>query len=334
MRVGLKSDIFKGCTDETWVALNYLLYVCTYKNRHEVILEGQLPDKADKYLGTDFAQLLKFTGASYVNGAEPDCKIMKNGDNYLDKPWFSIDEGIRYLSQPFMLVLENSKNDAIFIETLIGIYGRNDITRAIKNGWMYYVNAGGCTNVPNFIQGLMSQYQDKKKFLRCYVILDSDALYPAHDNPKSSKTKQYLRENNIPHHIWEKRMMENYMPIEALPNGSWKNAFIHLSPEQKDHYAIHGGFKKEEKFACDDKRSTHRSDLIAGQAAFYSDVSAANYKKLEKGYEIPNFKDEYPARFLDRRTVNRETLNNRISHQNNPHELETVLEEIAQHLAM
>ena len=126
MRVGLKSDIFKGCTDETWVALNYLLYICTYKNRHEVMLEGQLPANADKYLGTDFVQLLKFTGASFINGVESNCKIMKNGDIYRDEPWFSLDEGIRYLSQPFMLILENSKNDAIFIEALIDIFGRDE----------------------------------------------------------------------------------------------------------------------------------------------------------------------------------------------------------------
>ena len=129
-------------------------------------------------------------------------------------------------------------------------------------------------------------------------------------------------------------MMENYMPDEALPDGHWKRAYIHLSSEQKDHYAIQGGFKKDEKFACDDKRTTQRLDLIPGQAAFYSDVSAANYRKLEKGSEMPNFKETFPALFSNRRVVCRDSLNNRTSHQSNPNELENVLDEITLHLTM
>lgn len=333
MKVGLKSDIFKNCTDERLVAIKYLLYLCCYKNRHEVVMEGQLPSNMEEKLDGELLLFLKVASYASINGEKCHCEIMKRGDAYSDKPWFSVDEGIRYLSQPFMLILENSKNDAKFINTLIKVYGCNDLAKAMENGWMYYANAGGCANVSNFIEGLISQYQGKKKFLRCFVILDSDALYPTHENPKSLATKEYLHDNNIPHHIWEKRMLENYMPIEALPKGEWKQAYIHMSPQQMDHFAIQGGFKKDERFVSD-KHTTSRADLLSDQAIFYSDVSEENYRKLSRGLELPNFKDAFPARFENQDTVNRATLQERTKHQTNPNELEGVLREISQNLAM
>ena len=334
MNVGLKSDIFRNCTDEQLVAIKYLLYLCWYKNRHEVVLEGQLPQNIEDQLDGELLQLLKISSYARINGAECNCEIMKRGDDYNDRPWFSVDEGIRYLSQPFMLILENSKNDSKFITALIEIYGFDVLAKAIANGWMYYANAGGCTNVPNFIEGLLSQYQEKKKFLRCFVLLDSDALYPMHNNLKAAATKKYLLDNNIPHHIWEKRMLENYMPIEALPKGSdWELAYIHLSPQQMDHYAIHGGFKKDERFACD-KKTTNRADLVPEQATFFNSVSDANYVLLYNGLELPNFKEAFPDLFSNRDNVNYDTLQERTAHQSNPNELKDVLEEIAQQLAM
>lgn len=334
MKVGIKLDIFNDATDETIVAIKHLLYLSAYKNRHVLRVEGNLPKEWEERLDSD--QILRLRTADYIfiNDETYDCEIMKSGDDYTDRPWFSLDEGIQFLSQPFKVIMENNKNDAMFIDTLIKYYRCTALQIAHDMKWMEYENAGGCTNVSNYIESLMKQCQGKKKFLRCFVILDSDSFYPGHDNPNAAETKRFLQENGIPHHVWEKRMLENYMPEDALPDDDWKRAYIHLSPRQKDYYKIEGGFKKDEHFNKNKNLTTNRSDLLPEQATFYSDVSEANYRKLYEGLIMPNFKDRYPTLFIESPYVNRESLQNRIKHQNNPNEFQNLLDEIVQTMAI
>ena len=334
MKVGLNIDIFRGATEDTWVGLKYLLYICRYHTRHTLILQGAIPKDIGAQLDDDQISMLKSASIKFINGTSVECEIQKFGESYTEQSKFSLDEGIRYLSQPFMIVLENSKNDAVFIETLIECFNKTDLQIAQQNGWLCYTNAGGCSNVENFIEGLLAQYGGKTKFLRCFVILDSDAFYPGHVNQKSQPTKDYLENNLIPHHVWEKRTMENYMPIEALPDGEWKKAYVNMSPQQMDYYNIVGGFGKDEHFEHSRSEITNRSFLLHDQAVFFSSVSESNYQKLHTGVDMGHAKCNFPQMFNNRDNVNYDTLIQRTAHQQNPNELKELLDEIVQAIAI
>ena len=334
MNVGLNVDIFWNATEDTWVGVKYLLYICRYHSRHKLVLQGTVPQNIEDELDEDQISMLKSASAKYINGTPCDCEIQKYGDIYTEQSKFSLDEGIRYLSQPFMIVLENSKNDAMFIETLIECFNKSDLQEAQRNGWLCYTNAGGCSNVVNLIEGMLAQYGGKSKFLRCFVILDSDAFYPGHVNKNSQTTKEYLSNNLIPHHVWEKRMMENYLPIEALPEGEWKNAYASMSPQQKDHYNIVGGFGKDEHFEHSRSETTDRTCLLHDQALYFSTVSDTNYLKLRTGVNLAHVKGTFPLLFNNRNDVNYDTLIQRTMHQSNPNELQDLLNEIVQTMAI
>lgn len=334
MKVGINVDIFNDDSHDRWLAIKHLLYMCMYRERHTLILEGGVPKGIESKLEPEHVQLLRFASVKHHNGAIGDCKIMNTGDVHSDLPYFSIDEGIKYLAQPLTVIMENNNNDAKFIDTLIECYNRVDLQKAMEERWLTYDNAGGCSNVPNLIRRMLTQYGGKSKFLRCYVILDSDAFYPGHINPNAEATREYLRENGIPHHVWEKRMMENYIPSEALPESPWKQAYVHMTPQQQDYYNIPDGFRKDEHFNRSRNIVTDRTCLLQEQATFYETVSDTNYAILYNGLELSNFKEAFPELYANRDNVNYETLQNRIAHQNNPYELEDVLNEIAHHLAM
>ena len=194
MKVGINVDIFSDNSHDRWIAIKHLLYMCLYHERHTLILEGGVPKGIESKLEPEHVQLLRFASVKYHDGAIGDCKIMNTGDAHSDLPYFSIDEGIRYLAQPLTIIMENNNNDAKFIDTLIECYHRYDLQKAMAEGWLTCDNAGGCSNVPNLIRRMLKQNGDKSKFLRCFVILDSDAFYPGHINQNAEATRVFLKD--------------------------------------------------------------------------------------------------------------------------------------------
>lgn len=328
MRVCIDSDIICNITDDDYGVLKYLMYICSYHNRYTLCIDGNLPDGCERHLTQSEKDLFKCASINAINNSQYDCTISRQGGNYVEEPIFTLDESIRYLIQPVSIVLENNKNDALFIDALIRSYNKRELIEAKKEHWFCYMNAGGCSNVCNLIEAMLAQFDNKRKFLRCYVILDSDKLAPAHINPKNKKTELYLTQHCIPYHIWEKRMMENYMPDDAMPDGPWKKAYVFLSEDQKDYYNLAHGFEKDEKFIPRDDKMYSRTSLLKEQWDFYSDLTEGNYRILHKGVGLKQFKEEFPKFFSDTTKVYYEVLQQRTAHQKNPDELKDLLDEI------
>ncbi len=208
----------------------------------------------------------------------------------------------------------------------------------MENGWLQFENAGGCSNVENFINGKLQSFNNLPKdnacYLRCFVLLDSDKTHPnAPLKGEFIKLKKFLEDNSISFHFLEKRCMENYLPdevwadVKQTHDETWIDAYLNaLSPLQKDYLDIAKGFTKKDKTG---QAITPRQDLDIEMQQLFDNVSDANFDILDKGWQLPNFKKTFPELFKHHHT-HKNTLIQRTAHQQNAKELEHIIEKIKQ----
>ncbi len=265
--------------------------------------------------------------------------IISNTDN---QNHFSPDEAFEILNQIFEIVLENGENDVYFINALTRTFKKKGklIAKHWKEGCLKFGMGGGSaiTNVIN--EGKRRFESDKDKFpkesyryLRYFVLVDSDRTF---QNEKLKKDKEnlvaFLNQNQIQHHVLEKREMENYLPDEAFSeienNDDYLSAYLELTPIQKDYVDIEKGFSDK-----------NFDQLPPEVKKLYRDVSEPNKKILRKNQlnfrgedGVPkSFKSEFPKLF-DSEKVTQERLLFRTQHQQNPNELQDILEKITKFL--
>jgi hypothetical protein len=243
---------------------------------------------------------------------------------------FDIEEAIRFFNQPVAIVLENNKNDAYFIKAIIKYFdnNQNKAREHLKNGWISFQNAGGCSNVQNFMEEYWSVFDDlaarhgkfPTDYFRGLVILDSDKAYPT-ETQKQQYTKlidEFLHPKNIKYHILEKRMMENYMPDEVFEDiktthpdlQTWIDAYLHLTSEQKDFLHFKDGIWKT-------------TPIPPSIAALYN-ISAANFTVLNAGFKYPKIKTKFAELFETSPYVHKTSLTTRA----NSDELQRILNKI------
>lgn len=246
---------------------------------------------------------------------EPRIKISN-----IEANGFSIDEAIRYLRQPFALILENSYNDAFFFNSLLENFPKQSrlIKKHKQNGWFVYEMGGGST-IQHFLKTKMDSFsgeiftKESHKYLRCYVLMDSDRNYP------EDVLKQGIRELisfldriEVPYHVLEKREMENYLPdgafSEITDNCDFVDAYLRLKPTQKDFFDIQNGFE--------DKRFNQIQIEIQ---ELYNDISEEDIQIFRKkslnsfNSGKSNFKSDFPQLFNSPK-VDRENLTKRCDH--------------------
>lgn len=353
MKVKIDKSAFTDANDgNKQLELAFLLHIILYKNRYELkIADGDvLSTVSFKNLMQSDRETIKNTIAMGIvtSSNSYDCEVKTGGYVEEIQKVFSVEEAIMYLLQPYSIILENGLNDAHFMNAIFNWFDPSNGTllHHVNEGWIRYENAGGCSNVRNFLQARIQQFCGKQKFLRCYVFLDGDRRYPTDTAPdvKYRTLKAQLEEWNVGYHVLEKRCMENYLPEEAMrvvagpTNKDWVDSFMSLTAEQKDFLDISGGFEtditKEEKrivrvresqLTTKDKKrrkkSYVRGFLPQNEQNFYMSVSNGNFLHLEKGLKINNFKVKFPEKFGDAVVTYRTNLLSRTRHQNDPQEL-------------
>ncbi len=358
MKVLISKDIFDDAKDGRGrLELNFLVYLITIKKCYEMLIDDSdiLLSDYVKGMGENDARIfeLAFT-QNMTSSAKCDCEISKSGENEIKRKIFTREEAIVYLLQPLSLLVENNVNDAHFLRALFREYSTQDsLKTAESNNELQFVNAGGCTNVERFLKAQVAHYNGKIKFLRYWVLLDGDKRYPTDVVSKYDKVVSKLIDWNVDFHILTKRSMENYMPDDAIAmmrsgaNKDWINAYMSLSDEQKDYLNIAGGFyedlstenkamvkKKEKKHSNKDKNkkkvSFVRPFLSTSQSRLYNNLSPAHFKALERSFQLPiagSFKEAFPTYFSNP-IVTKRRLENRVSKQDNPNELQEIVESI------
>lgn len=361
MFILIDKSVFETATGEKKHNLSFLLHIINYyssnknesNSRYSLMLDDDPTDydylkDSNNYGDKDvlYSVFVKTMTESY----RPDCTITETGEPDLEaeEKEFSCEEGIRYLLQPLSIIVENNLNDPHFLNVVFRHFDDSGkLKEHVDANWIQFENAGGCSNVKNFIESRLTYFGGKNKFLRCFVLLDGDQRYEGQRVGKYEDTKKYLDKKGIPYHILEKRCMENYVPSQSIPDNKktkeWKKAYEALSPRQRDYLNIGSGFYGDfssvqrealnkdlgkRKKASKKIKSLIRKHTLPEILFFYADVSEGNFKHLERGLDIGNFKTEFP-KFFNNYNTTKSALLKVTEHQTDPLELKHIAEKIS-----
>ena len=349
MNVLIEKDIFNSAnSNEDILELSFLLHIIHYGKRYTLLLKDDITHcTAYNKLPSYEQETLNYTLVSTcVSSLSPDCTVSSKGVSENTKKIFSLSEAIKYLMQPLSIIVENSFTDPHFIKAIIRCYRGSELFFThLTNGWIQFENAGGCGNVKNFLNGRLEYFNNKPKFLKCFILLDGDKRYPNHKITKYDNLKQNLGTWNVDYHILEKRCMENYLPIEAIPENNntreWLNAYKYLTPEQRDFLNIGSGFigdanklekrkielKKKRKRKFNEEQCL-RKNLDKPIKLLYHSVSETNFKILSHGIELSPFKTKYPLLFDEVQKVYKKSMEKMTAHQTNHNELQDIRNKI------
>ena len=338
MIIELKSDLFE---DVEFSDLNHLIITLTYKGRYDIFTDITKIQSLSLFqrLDQDYRTELEQRFSSYMTQQQftsrPDYFVThvttRNNE-------FTIPEADKFFNQPVSIILENNLNDAYFIKALIKHFDKDGkLQYHLDNGWITFINGGGCTNIENAIKAMMQSYtnmpKDAMKYLRCFVLIDSDKEYYEQPlNEQKNRLMTFLDSHNITHHFLEKRTMENYMPDEVFlwykeydkSLRNWVDAYIYLTAEQKDYINISKGLTEKAANGQPQGRDTLNPNL----QEFYLSVSDSNFDKLNTGFTLTNFKAEFPKNYLENHAVHEKSLSERTEHQRNSKELSEILDKI------
>lgn len=338
MLVEIKSDIFEN--SEIQQNLRHLLGLLFYKGRYDLFVELSLLKGTPAYENIAIEDKVIIEGMfnkAINDGLQPQLIISDNQN----PNFYTIDEAIRFLNQPVILVLENSLNDSHFVRAIMKCFGGDNLLKHKNNGWIEFRNAGGVGNIRNLFREILKSFRGLPKsnflYLRAFVIMDSDKIYPLMDL-KKDKVNQiaFLNENNIPFHILEKREMENYLPDEVINTlryyRDFIDAYLRLSPLQKDYFDLEKGFPNSRFEQLDEEIQNLYANLDEKDKAIFKKQNLIDYPNGTK-----NFKSEFPKLF-NNPLVTKETLQKRCAHHTgdknsppyNPNELPDLVRAISQ----
>lgn len=352
MWIKIEIDIFKNSDFE---GLNYIFNILSWSppnsiSRYNIFIDLEEIKHLENYtklkgLKNDLELLIEKQFDDFINSKSKNSKTDFQISNEKTLTAFNIEESIRFFGQPVSIVLENSKNDAYFIKAIIEYFDKVGVVKEhLKNGWIAFENAGGCTNVQNFIEGELKSFEDIASrnnrntfdYFRGFVVLDSDKEYPS-----QLQKNQYIVlcdwlnsiSLNDKFHIFAKRMMENYMPDEVFEDIKshlvttkgdislikWINVYLSLTKtEQKDYLNIKSGFSKEKD------NVGNRKPILTEILNLYN-ISKHDFDILDIGFNFPNFKTSFPELFVKSPRVNKFTLDKRA----NTNELDEILDKIS-----
>lgn len=314
----LKADVF---IESNLVDLRKLIDDLCYKGRYNVFIDiKQIEnDTIFENFYSETNQVIFEYYNKYYNDSPKNILIISNlhGD-------FTLEEAIKYVNEKFELVLENDKYDGEFIDCLLREFkGKSKtINRFKKNNWFEYKNAGGASGVINTLERKINHFGDSK-FLKCFVLVDSDLEYPQNENLKRQSIVEFCNVNHIPFHILHKREIENYLPLDIFESINTQNPFVRvffdkLNGAQRDYIDIENGLVKTRQNFGSEKKEV---------LSLFENLDEKEFGNLRFGIkdEFENFKKDYPKLF---RNATQEGLIEITKHQENPNELKDLLDKI------
>ncbi|PKV52558.1 hypothetical protein ATE84_4678 [Aquimarina sp. MAR_2010_214] len=307
--------------------VSFLLAIFSDNYRHDFLVEltEVLDSKLFNQLSLIDQNLLKEYFSRYIREPKREVDYRVSLKNETEKD-LNFEEAKRFFNQPYLLILENNLNDGYFVDAIIKNFKSRakKINISIKNDWFIYSNGGGCSNIANTIEANKKRYEllpkANHKYLRCFVLLDSDKKYPNEPNTQARQNLfDYLEKNDIKYHQLYKREIENYLPYDLLKKVEGNEEFIkvyeRLPVDVKDFIDLENGFPDK-----------NRESLTEELADFYQEISDNDFNFLRKNsLKIPDYKSEFPKLFLN---SDRESLKDRIKHQKDSDEFENLLSKL------
>lgn len=319
MWIEIKNDVFDSNpnVDE----LRKLIQDLCYKHRYDFFIDINNIDNEvifDEFYDDNNAVICQYFD-KYITES-PKVEVFVSNNSTSD---FTVSEAIKYINKPFQIILENRNNDGFFVDALIREFkGKSKKINTFKNeDWLRYEMAGG-SGLIHYLEAEIKQYNNDLKFLKCFVLIDSDLEYPQNPNTKRVFLIEYLENNNIPFHILEKREIENYLPLDIIysidNNDEFIKTLIGLDSKFIDFIDIQNGFQMN-------MEKLERNKLALFN--FFSSLSENQFKNLRYGLnnKFNNFKNEYAKLFI---VAKQKGLIERTNMQQNTNELICILQKI------
>ncbi len=347
MWIKISKDTFENAD---FKSLNYLYQILTWfpsssdKPRYNILVNTETVEETENFqklsqIEVSLKDFLDDEFSYFVTSSKstlPNYKVSYSRDN----DQFDIEEAIVFFNQPVSIVLENNKNDSQFILAIISHFGViNDVNNAIghfKNGWLQFENAGGCSNIPNFVEAFLQKFEklaERKQrqvadYFRGLIIIDSDKEFGTQTSKHLNLLKklQDLGLDLSQIHILEKRMMENYLPKAVYVEIRRQSSINHQSNESiKNWLDAYLSLIDDFQF---DYINIHKGNLLGNLNPPHPElinlwnISGANFSKLNVGFNFNgfdsygnlkkenNFKDEFPNLFR-KQIVNKQNLEHR-----------------------
>lgn len=313
----------------------------TAKYRYHTVSLSQSCDMEDfSHIDSNDAFFLQELFNEFINSAREvhlsDCLVKVGGDNENVNKTFSLNETYEYITSPAEIVVENATNDGRFIRAIELHFDPNiEFEKYRRENIIHIDNAGGSGDKSR-VEDYLESHHGKQKFLHCIVIVDGDKRYPNDDRKLKQQEKRLklYQSLGVQYHVWEKRSMENYMPDDIFLakrnfyGVEWVDAYLHLSPPQKDYYCISGGFSKD----IDPKAEKIFDNLPEGMKLCFHGISTTSFQRLlyPPNNRGGNFKDVFPMNYEDTASVRWDTLMARTAHQNDSEELLHITQMIRQ----
>lgn len=225
---------------------------------------------------------------------------------------------INYLNEPLYILVENKFSDAALLNALFKNFrkGAKKIRQAKENGWIRYFHGGG---KDMFLKIIDDEYKKKPLPARLFVLMDSDkkSLDDLSESTKRIKEKCLSYTPPVPYHILHKREIENYLPNEVLYKIPKElhpitDELLSLDKSLQDFYDFKGGINNK-----------------ARKEGIFSELSNESYNLLKLGYKQQKYNPEKSLYLLfNDECVTRENLMAKCKHQENPNELNDILDKI------
>lgn len=311
MWINITKEIFEK---SEFKSLNFLYQILSWYPSDSCLRYNIVVDTRNVINTKNFVQLSsveknlkEFLDIEYVNFTNTHSNISHKIAYKKKENNFNIEEAILFFNQPISIILENNKNDAQFIVSIINHFGfesgSNKSLEHLNNGWIEFENAGGCSNIPNFTEAFLNKFKkiakknnrNKSDYFRGVIIIDSDKEFENQISKQNSvieKLKLLGLDKNV--HVLEKRMMENYLPKEvfleikrqdSVKNNSslkdWLDAYLNLEQkEQLDFINIYEGNLQGNTNPTPNELTVLWSDL------------GNNFQKLNSGFKFQGFKND------------------------------------------
>jgi len=225
-------------------------------------------------------------------------------------------------------LVENGISDGDFFRSLVRIYDHQRLQKALDRGWLRIEGAGGKGEIPRRIKYLGEQNSTFFLKLTYFVLTDSDQVAPYDPEKLETEISKCCKTYQIDYHILYKREIENYLPSETLESNLPEDlmpvfeAFMNLTPDQKDFYDMEKGF-------------SGKGTLASGQEELFDHINSKSerFKALRNGFDRRDFKVKgiLYTLFADE-SVTKPSLDQRCTHQKDPRELEHFLEKLSDKL--
>ena len=271
-----------------------------------------------------------------------DCFVTLDGESELTDRIFSLHEVCEYVSFGARIVLEDATNDGSFIKAIERNFENTlDFDYLLSRDVVEIDNAGG-SGTKRRVEEFINIHHGKPKFLRCLVIVDGDCRFPGdieYENYKKQEDeRRFFEEKGVGYYVLKKRAQENYLPEVIYESNrdkfsdGWVDAYLSLSPLQKDYYYIAEGFQKDIPRTYREKGELEFDKLPDGVKNLFDGISPSNYQHLLHGPNLHgSFKSIFPKFFNDPH-ICKDALQNRVNHPNSvsPDELMFIVEQIRQ----